>query len=187
MRKYVGAVHEYPAVRGEIVIPTPYRDRMEFLHLKVDHKHYRTPLIIETMLKDIEDGHTRWLPYLGEEYRADGQYDQAMLSFRQYLRLNIRDPEHPQHLKKTLEEMLATLVLRHGGDERQKWESFKAEFKQVDREVDFLRDSPIFWEYYAVSVWYTVSKEVACLFHERAKSLDPEKQDVFIWQNDQFY
>ena len=187
VRKYIGAVHEYPACRGETVIPTPYHNRIEFLHLKIDHKYYRSDLIIQTMLRDIECGHIRWLPYLAEEYRYNRKYDEALGCCKKYLLLEIKDSEHPQHLKKCLEEMLAVLFFKHDSVETAKWESFKVELERVNCEVNFLRDNPIFWEYYAMSLWYTSDKDVARLFHERAKSLDPEKRDLFIWQNDQFY
>jgi tetratricopeptide (TPR) repeat protein len=186
VRKYVGKIHEYPTVQGENIIPTPRRDII-FEHQKVDHKAYRSEFIIKSMIEDIENGHTRWLPYLGEEYRADGKYDQALGAFRRYLRLDIKDVEHSQHLKKCLEEMIRTLDSVYNGDQREKWRAFCNELAAVNEQAPFLQSNPIFWEYYALSRWYLDGKDAARGFHDHAKSLDPEQKESFIWNNDQFY
>jgi hypothetical protein len=185
-RRWVGKIHEYPACQEEFVVPTPYRNII-FDHQKIHHTDYRLAFIVNAMLEDIANGHTRWYPYLGEEYRSDGQYEQALVAFRQYLRLPVIDIEHDQHIKKCLEEMIATLALVYNGDHTAKWSALKVELEAVNSEVSYLKDNPVFWEYYALSVWYLFGKGKAKEFHEKAKSLDPEKKQEFLWSNDRFY
>jgi hypothetical protein len=185
-RSWVGRIHEYPACTGEFVCPTPYCNII-FDHGKVDHKLYRTDYIISCMLDDISKGFTRWYPYLGEEYRADGRYKEALEACKSYLFLDIKDREWNQHLKKCLNELILIFSLIHNGDEKLKWEAFRSLLQEVDKAVPFLKKSAIFWEYYSIPWYYLEGSDASREFHEIAKSLDPEKKQDFIWNNDRYY
>lgn len=177
-RKWVGRVHEYPKCIGQYVDPVTCN--IVFDHLKVDHKHYRSKLIIDTIWFEIKDrGITRWYPYLAQEYRGEGLYLEAINCCTQYLKL---DKVEDEHLKTALDEAL-TIFSKTSNDQ---WQEF---FSWISPLINSrLLNNPIICEYLAMCSYYKKYPELAKLFNQKAQSLaDNSKTYQFIYRNSKFY
>jgi len=175
-RKWVGRVHEYPQCL-EYYDPTPKRDII-FEHLKVDHKSYRSELIIENIIADIkEEGLVRWYPYLAQEYRAIGKFTEAIESCKSYISLeNAED----QHLKVALEELMFNL----DSITPNKWKSLINVLSELELVYPFIANNPIICEYLATCYFHNGERLIAKYLHNNAKSLDILNQQDFIYEND---
>jgi hypothetical protein len=180
-RGWIGWIHEYPACKGEYNIPTPAR-HIVFEHLKVDHKYYRSDLIINSMLQDINNGLSRWYPYLAQEYRAIKNHDEAMKCCIIYI---TKEDSEDQHVKVAIEEYLYNLEKTTPN----KWISFLEKMTPLMEENPFLKDKAVICEYVAIAYFYSEEKETGKTWHKKALTLfnKDSRDHVFIEKNDRFF
>lgn len=179
-RQWIGSIHEYPACKDEYFPPTP-TPHIVFEHLKVDHKSYRSEIIIEAMLKDIANGLIRWYPYLAQEYRAIGNSEEAIKCCLNYI---INKEAEDQHLKVAIEEYLFNLQITTST----KWEPFMASMFSLFNEHPFLKDRAVICEYLAMACFYTNQPTLAKEWHRKAINFFTEtKEQQFIVNNNKFY
>jgi tetratricopeptide (TPR) repeat protein len=180
-RGWIGWIHEYPGCKAEYNIPTPAR-HIIFEHLKVDHKKYRSDLIINSMLQDINNGLFRWYPYLAQEYRAVKNYDEAMKCCIIYI---TREDAEDQHIKVALEEYLYNL----GITTPTKWACFLENIMSLIEKNPFLNDKAVVCEYIAIAHFYNGDKEAGKIWHGKALNLlkKDSRDHIFITNNDKFF
>lgn len=180
-RQWVGWIHEYPSVIGEFHTPIAAR-HIVFEHLKVDHKAYRSELIIKAMLSDIDRGLVRWYPYLAQEYRALQNYDEAIKCCLLYLQTeNIED----RHIKVAIEEYLYLSNILSDN----KWGSFLDKVTElINNGFTSLQENAIMCEYLAMGYYYTNQKEISKQWHRKALSLfDDSRDQQFIKNNNKYF
>lgn len=181
-RKWVGRIHEYPKCIDKYVEPVVLP--LLFHHLKVDHKHYRSKLIIDTILFEIKEKNvTRWYPYLAQEYRGEKEYDKALECCSKYLQLSRTEDEH---VKTALEEAL--LIFDKTKLESDKWLEFLSWLCPIIDQKETLLNSPIICEYLAMGSFYLKRIDIAKVFHDKAISLsDHSNVYKFIMRNSEYY
>ena len=180
-RHWVGWIHEYPTVNDEFHLPTAAR-HIIFEHLKVDHKAYRSELIIEAMLSDIKRGLVRWYPYLAQEYRALGQHERAIDCCLLYFKTkDIKD----KHVSVALEELLYNLNVITPN----KWQAFLSKMTNLENlNYNVLQTNAIICEYVALAYYYLDNRELGKHWHRKALSLfGNTKEYPFITRKNKYF